>query len=180
MTNKRPGQYMLTLCEYQEITLKILNTLCKNMYVPRQQIIDNEDVFTTIVTEVMLADTNWNGHGTLEGYRKQRCIWAVKNYKSTYKNTPHIQSLDDINDSLGDTLVGDDADTVQNSVENEHTILHGILQTDLISSKQKEYIKLRLDNITYHEIGRKFGVTREAVRQSVANAVKKIKGVVNK
>jgi RNA polymerase sigma factor (sigma-70 family) len=61
--------------------------------------------------------------------------------------------------------------------KNLKNYLSEVLSTDanILSDKQIHYIKLYyFDNLTYAEIGKLFGVTREAVRQGIKKAIEKI------
>jgi RNA polymerase sigma factor (sigma-70 family) len=64
-----------------------------------------------------------------------------------------------------------------NIIKNE--CLNTILASDILSDKQKDHIKLYyFSNMTLSEIGKKYGVTREAIRQSLLKGINQIKQYV--
>ena len=59
-------------------------------------------------------------------------------------------------------------------------LINDLLESDILSDKQKDYIKLYyFENMTLEKIGQKYDVTREAVRQSIKSSISKIKQLVN-
>jgi RNA polymerase sigma factor (sigma-70 family) len=54
-----------------------------------------------------------------------------------------------------------------------------ILSSNLLSDKQKEHINLYyFENMTLADIGKRYGVTREAIRQSLLKGINQIKSYV--
>jgi RNA polymerase sigma factor (sigma-70 family) len=56
-----------------------------------------------------------------------------------------------------------------------------LLSSELLTKNQSEYIKLYyFENCTYEQIGQKFNLTREAIRQSINKALSVIRDISNK
>jgi len=68
----------LTQKEYIRITKSLLIKNYKNQI---NTILNDNDYFYYLVSEVMWADAKFNGTGTLYGYRKQRLKWAMSRIK---------------------------------------------------------------------------------------------------
>lgn len=76
----------LTQKEYARITKSLLIKNYKNQ---ANTILNDNDYFYYLVSEVMWADVKFNGTGTLYGYRKQRLQWAMgKVKKQIMKSRP--------------------------------------------------------------------------------------------
>jgi len=66
----------------------------------------------------------------------------------------------------------------QETKQNLDDIIYQILNTDILSQRQAECIKLYfLEGMTFAQIGKKFNITREAVRQNIKKAITKIKAL---
>ncbi len=68
----------VTQQEYERITTSLLMKNYKNQV---NTILNDNDYFYYLVSEVMWADVKFNGKGTLYGYRKQRLQWAMGRVK---------------------------------------------------------------------------------------------------
>ncbi len=74
---------MLSRNDYIFITRRLISKhisgtkLCK-------RIINDEDLFGELLGEIMKADWMWDGRGTIEGYRKQRFLWALGTFKEKF------------------------------------------------------------------------------------------------
>jgi RNA polymerase sigma factor (sigma-70 family) len=59
-------------------------------------------------------------------------------------------------------------------------LIDNILSIDYLSDRQKDYIKLYyFENYTFEKIGKKYGITREAVRQGLNKALELIRSLNN-
>jgi RNA polymerase sigma factor (sigma-70 family) len=166
------------------------------------KMLKDEDAISSVANAIMMADWRWdenyqNKKGTKKtkySYRNQCAIWAIQTYlsKEYQKNKKFnkVYSLDynTENDSniLYDTFNNKKDCTPEKIVmENEYTqnnkkLVDMILVLDCISEKQKDYIKLYyLQNETFEQIGKKYGITREAVRQGLNKAVSIIRSHIN-
>jgi RNA polymerase sigma factor (sigma-70 family) len=161
---------------------KFYNGLSKEMLM-------NEEAISDVATAIMYAD--WRYDDTRVGktgmkktkysYRNQCAIWAIKTYiTNKYKSNTKVQSIfamkDDEEISLDvedskqqqpiDILMDDEYKTIlQNNLEE-------MLSNQLLSEKQKEQIKMYYyDDMTLSEIGKKFNISREAVRQNIKRGI---------
>lgn len=58
-------------------------------------------------------------------------------------------------------------------------LIDQILSSNILTDKQKEQIKMYyLDEMTLAEIGAKFNITREAVRQNIKKGIQAIRGAI--
>jgi hypothetical protein len=146
----------------------------------------------------MVGDWRWDKNRTgFDGksktrysYRNQCGIWAIKTYLSSkYKKQNNHYSLDNLNKDLDFNFSDNIADkpeydpaTLAEESEYDKSLkanIDTILSSGLISEKQKEQIqKYYLEDKTLSEIGKEFGVTREAVRQNIQKGLAKIREYV--
>jgi RNA polymerase sigma factor (sigma-70 family) len=71
------------------------------------------------------------------------------------------------------TLIDDEDRTILSN------LIKNLLSLECLSDRQKDYIKLYyFENYTFDKIGKKYGITREAVRQGLNKAIKMIRDVV--
>jgi RNA polymerase sigma factor (sigma-70 family) len=167
-----------------------------------KEMLKNEDAISFVATAIMMGDWRWkNGeentdkkYKNLYSYRNQCGIWAIQTYvtkqykqKNSNKKIKASYSLNHQEDDM--TLEGILPDPSQkepvnilidqedkNSLSND---IVDLLNLSAISDKQKQYIQMYYyENMTLEQIGRYFGVTREAVRQSVKSALEKIRNIV--
>jgi RNA polymerase sigma factor (sigma-70 family) len=68
-------------------------------------------------------------------------------------------------------------DPLEGIIENEktnliHSHIQELINSDIINDKQRQQLKMYyFDDMTLNEIGKKFNVTREAVRQNIKKAI---------
>jgi len=68
----------------------------------------------------------------------------------------------------------------QEEKDNLHANLQCLLSSDLLSDRQKDYIKLYyFENQTFEQIGQRYNITREAVRQGLNKAIDLIRGLIS-
>lgn len=159
------------------------------------EMLKSEDAISDVATALMYADwrydTNRTGKTGLKktrySYRNQCAIWAIKTYitqKYKAKNSRNEYSLDfETNDKTLNDLIADtkEISPLEKLIENEETNLlsediKNLIGSGCITEKQKEQIVLYyFDGYTLAEIGRKFSVSREAVRQNIKRAIDSIK-----
>jgi RNA polymerase sigma factor (sigma-70 family) len=145
----------------------------------------NEEAISDIATAIMYADWRFDSERkgksgqqkTLYSYRNQCAIWAIKTYiTNKYKQRKNI-SMDQENDNDQDinSIIADhkQKSPVEIVIENESAQLlesdiNNLLNNKLLSDKQRQQIIMYyFDNETLSSIGKKFGVSREAVRQNI-------------
>jgi RNA polymerase sigma factor (sigma-70 family) len=168
------------------------------------KMLKDEDAISSIANAIMMADWRWdenyqNDKGTKKtkySYRNQCALWAIqtyvsKNYKKNKKFKTNIYSLDYM-------VEKDDESTVHNFTEDTKSIspedilinkenkeelsslINKLLQLDCLSDRQRDYIQLYyFESYTFEKIGKKYGITREAVRQGLNKAISLIKESIN-
>ncbi|NBW12994.1 MAG: sigma-70 family RNA polymerase sigma factor [Caulobacteraceae bacterium] len=159
------------------------------------EMLRNNDAISDVATAIMYADWRFNPDRvgksgqkkTLYSYRNQCALWAIKTYVTNkYKKKTNNISLDyetdnDIkilNLSLKDHKAINPLDTLieKENKENLTEAIQQLFDNSLLSEKQKEQIRLYyFENETLSSIGKKFGVSREAIRQNLKRAIENIK-----
>ena len=150
------------------------------------EMLKNPDAISDVATAIMYADWRYDPERkgasgqqkTIYSYRNQCALWAIKTYVTAkYKKRKDI-SLDFDNDqessSLNSTIVDhknpcpvslliekEESENLKDNIQN-------LLDTEILSDKQRQQIRMYyFDNETLSSIGKKFGVSREAVRQNI-------------
>ena len=167
-----------------------------------KEMLSNEDAISFVANAIMMGDWRWKNEDnkdlekknkSLYSYRNQCGIWAIKTYiTKKYKQKDHKNySLNYVDDEQSDQKLSDKIadhsqkepldllmekekkDTIQENITN-------LLNMAPISEKQRDYIEMYYyKDMTLEQIGKKYGVTREAVRQSIKSAINTIKQCVN-
>jgi len=187
--------FYLTLA--QKIIAKMGSKFAGNF---SKTMLHNEDAIAFVANAIMMGDWRWRDNSSddirnksLYSYRNQCGIWAIKTYVTKNYKTKHSKKKKDcqyslnhlnmdegleIGDILADTRQKDPADILADNEDNNNIkeLIKNILSSDLLSDKQKEYIRLYFfENLTLEKIGNLHGVTREAIRQSIKNSLQKIR-----
>lgn len=163
------------------------------------KMLKDEDAISSVANAIMMADWRWddnyvNSKGTKKNrysYRNQCALWAIQTYitKNHKSNSPKdIVSLD--------FIIGSDSDnsTIQSITKDNKTespinklikqekddeikfLIDNMLNLECISARQKDYIRLYyFDGYTFEKIGKKYNITREAVRQGLNKALDTIR-----
>jgi len=164
------------------------------------KMLKDEDAVASIANAIMMADWRWDdtregsngGKKTKYSYRNQCALWAMKTYVSKeHKRSKKIKaySLDYTSD---DNEIGmhdlsadhrcetpDEVLSKNEETQNLSTLIEELLSLDALSDRQKDYIRLYYFNeYTYEQIGKKYGVTRAAVRQGLNKALSILRGAV--
>lgn len=164
------------------------------------KMLKDEDAISSVANAIIMADWRYddnykgpnNKQKTKYSYRNQCALWAIqtyvtKNYKSRNISSKFL-SLDYNNEENEDTthsyIVDKRTKTPEEIlIEKEgkaylSSLIDQLLNSDCISKKQSEYIKLYyFEGMTFEEIGKQFGLTREAIRQSINKALSLISSV---
>jgi RNA polymerase sigma factor (sigma-70 family) len=126
-------------------------------------------------------------------YRNQCAIWAIKSYmtrKKYKKNKGHSVDIDtkfnDENLSLLDIIPDSSKSPLdilldkESGSENKHMIDQILSDNNnILSDRQRECLRLYyLENQTFAQIGKKFNITREAVRQNIKKSIEKIQRLI--
>lgn len=168
------------------------------------KMLKDEDAISSIANAIMMADWRWdenyqNDKGTKKtkySYRNQCALWAIqtyvsKNYKKNKKFKTNVYSLDymvekddesTVHNFTEDTKSISPEDVLINKENKEelHSLINKLLQLDCLSDKQRDYIQLYyFESYTFEKIGKKYGITREAVRQGLNKAISLIKESIN-
>lgn len=187
------------MSSYIVLAKKIISKFAPNFYSSlRKELLNNEDAISDIASALMFADWRWdenrkgfNGKSkTKYSYRNQCGIWAIKTYLTNkYKKSNQNYSLDSIDtddgtsfaEYISDKTEYDPAKIIENEEykENISKEIDILLSSGLISDKQKEQIKeYYFNEKTLSQIGKDYGVTREAVRQNIQKGLSKIREYV--
>lgn len=167
------------------------------------KMLKDEDAIASVANALMMADWRWdenyqNTKGTKKtkySYRNQCAIWAIQTYISKeYKNHKkynNIYSLDYVIESENSptvyNLVKDNKRLTPEEIvlekeklENIQKLTDMILNLECISDRQKDYVQLYyIESQTFESIGKKYGITREAVRQGLNKAIETIRSCIN-
>lgn len=190
-----------TLDTYMLLAKKIISKFAPTFYSSlRKELLSNEDAIADIASSLMTADWKWDknrvGHNgqskTRYSYRNQCGIWAIKTYVSNkYKKKNNKKySIDNISDSdlktfsshIVDKSLCDPQKILEQQEEKQalKETISRLLSSNAISEKQKKQIeKYYFENQTLIEIGKEYGVTREAIRQSIQKGIKNIREYAN-
>jgi RNA polymerase sigma factor (sigma-70 family) len=184
----------LPLYDYILMAKKIVSKLSSQY---NKKLLNTEDVISYVANAIMMADWRWdNEYKSKEGrkkdlysYRNQCAIWAIKTLvskkrKKIYSLDNKISSSDDRNgfDFISDDRDGDPAEMILIKEKNENiqNDISALFNTNILTDKQKQYIRLYyFEGLTLDKIGKKFGVTREAVRQNINKSIIKLREVVS-
>lgn len=168
------------------------------------KMLKDEDAISSIANAIMMADWRWdenyqNDKGTKKtkySYRNQCALWAIqtyvsKNYKKNKKFKTNIYSLDymvekddesTVHSFTEDTKSISPEDILINKENKEElsSLINKLLQLGCLSDRQRDYIQLYyFESYTFEKIGKKYGITREAVRQGLNKAISLIKESIN-
>lgn len=190
-----PLSFYVTLA--QKAISKFGNSLAGNI---SKEMLKSEDAIASVANALMMADWRWDKdrkgdtgqQKTKYSYRNQCAIWAIKSYigrKKSKKNNKKdfYFSATSNNDEISlldfiDSGVSDPIDIIIQTEEKESIkdYLDTILspESNILTERQSEYIKLYFfENHTFAEIGERFNITREAVRQGIKKAIEKIRKI---
>lgn len=168
------------------------------------KMLKDEDAISSIANAIMMADWRWdneykNTKGTKKtkySYRNQCALWAIQTYVSKNhkknKKFKQVYSLDHVLES------NDESTTAHSFVEDFKTIppedqiiqkeekdkltslINNLLSLDCLTARQKDYIRLYyFESYTFDKIGKKYGITREAVRQGLNKTIQTLREVAN-
>lgn len=167
-----------------------------------KHMLKDEDAISFVANAIMMGDWRWKDENkdsekplkSLYSYRNQCAIWAIKTYVTKqYKNNHNkkkIKATHSLNYQEDETslenIIADNSQQepldILIDMEDKNNccgLIKDLLKCSLISDKQKEYIDLYyFQDMTLEKIGKKHGVTREAVRQSIKTAINKIRELI--
>jgi RNA polymerase sigma factor (sigma-70 family) len=163
----------------------------------RNEMLSNEDAISDVATAIMCADWKWDknrvGKTGMQkskyAYRNQCAIWAIQTYMTKkYKTKNKKLSIDDnlYNGDLTHSAIMEsvsEKDPLDIIIEKEYSEIlkdniQAIINSNILNDKQREQLKMYyFDNLTLNQIGQKFNVTREAVRQNIKKAISLIQAI---
>lgn len=190
-----------SLSSYILLAKKSISKFANNFYNGlATNMLKDEDAISSVAHAIMMADwrydenyTNKDGEKkTKYSYRNQCALWAIQTHvtKSSKKRPKKkVYSIDYCDDADSMSYLSKIDSKAKNPetimIEKEqkeaiHSLVSTLLDLDCFSAKQKDYIKLYFfDNCTFEEIGKRYGLTREAVRQSMYKALNLIRESIN-
>lgn len=181
-----------SLSTYLMLAKKIINKFAPKFIV--KHMLNDEDAISDVAVALMNADKNFdpdrqgtnNFKKTLYSYRNQCGLWAIKTYVTKQYKTKKVNSLDYVFDDDNNTLYSTIPDSKNKDpltilIDNEQKDnteldIAFILNSDILNDKQKDQIRMYyFENKSLAEIGKEYGVTREAIRQSIKRALNSIR-----
>jgi RNA polymerase sigma factor (sigma-70 family) len=195
-----------SLDHYMLLAKKAISKFSRQFYQGLStKMLKDEDAISSVASAIMMADWRWdenyqNTKGTKKtkySYRNQCALWAIqtyvsKNYKKNKKFKKTAYSLDHVIENNDDStttqsftedtrvLSPEDYAIEKEEKEQLSNLIEGLLSLDCLSARQKDYIRLYyFESYTFDKIGKKYGITREAVRQGLNKAIDLIREVAN-
>jgi RNA polymerase sigma factor (sigma-70 family) len=182
-----------TLSTYISLAKKTIAKFAPKFYKNlTHEMLSNDDAISDVANAIMTADWKYDNERTGKttgqsktrySYRNQCAIWAIKTYvtnkyKKTNKNNisydPDMHShINSYETNPLEIMIDEESEVIQKEC------IEKILSSNLLSDKQKEHINLYyFENMTLADIGKRYGVTREAIRQSLLKGINQIKSYV--
>lgn len=176
-----------TMNTYIMLAKKIISKFGPSFYPGlSKEMLNNDEAVSDIATAIMNADWKYDPlkptlsgqKKTLYSYRNQCGLWAMKTYVTNkYKNSKKKISLDfsiDNQPAIVNNVIDHKNQSPAKIIENLETQnnlsadIQNLLSISPISDKQKDQIKLYyLQGMTLSQIGKKYKISREAVRQNI-------------
>jgi len=157
------------------------------------KMLKDEDAIATVANAIMMADWRWDENyqnskktkKTKYSYRNQCAIWSIQTYSSKEyqknKKFDKVYSLDysaDYDSGIHDLIqdnknMGPEEKACANEKNQDVSkLIDLILNLDCLTDRQKDYLKLYyIEEQTFENIGKKYNITREAVRQGLNKAI---------
>jgi RNA polymerase sigma factor (sigma-70 family) len=161
------------------------------------KMLKDEDAISGVANSIMMADWRWddnyqNEKGTKKNrysYRNQCAIWSIQTYVSkAYKKPKKINQVYSLDYEFDDdhsahqclkdekTRAPDDILIAKEDAQDLTDLINDLLNLECLSDRQRDYIRLYyFEDYTFDKIGKKYGITREAVRQGLNKAINTIR-----
>lgn len=179
-----------TMNTYLMLAKKVISKFGPQFYPGlAKEMLNNEEALSDVAAALMNADWKYDPEKptlsgqkkTLYSYRNQCGLWAIKTYiTNKYKKSKKVSldfSIDD-NSALVSTIIDHKNQSPAIIVENQECEdnlrrdISKLLQISPITSRQKDQISLYyLEGLTLSQIGKKYNISREAVRQNIKRAI---------
>ena len=185
------------LCDYISLAKKTISKFAPKFYKNLStEMLQNEDAISDVATAIMYADWRYDENRTGKtglkktkySYRNQCAIWAIKTYITQKYKTKSVRkneySLDYQNNdkSLNEFISDNKTKTpLESAIEKEDleclsTDVRALIDSPYITDKQREQIILYyFKDQTLAQIGKRFSISREAVRQNIKRAFDSIR-----
>ena len=184
---------------YLLLAKKVISKFAPSFYSGlRKELLSNEEAISDIASALMTADWKWdkdrtgyNGQKkTRYSYRNQCGLWAIKTYiTNKYKKNSSNLSIDSMaNDdtktyasNIKDKSLSDPYEIASSKEQSEQLKLtiNKLLDSQILSDKQRNQIKkYYFEEKTLLQIGKEYGVTREAIRQNIQKGLNRIRNYV--
>lgn len=190
-----------SLSFYTELAKKTINKFGSKMYIGlTKEMLSNEDAIADVAHALMVADWKYDDKrvGRVTGkqktrysYRNQCALWAIQTYatKAKKKKNYHFSLdnyIDNEEESCFESVLADESqlpalETVinQEKIDLTNDLLKNIFDSNILTDKQSKQVYLYyIEGMTLQDIGDQFNVTREAVRQSIKNAILKLRDLL--
>lgn len=185
-----------SLATYTHLAKKIISKLGTKFYPGlSKEMLSNEDAIADVATALMYADWRYDENRTgasgekktLYSYRNQCALWAIKTYVTQKTKKKKISSIDYSNDDFDHSSMSMNIpdhktqNPLEFLIEQEETnivnnSMEEILNSNILNDKQRDQIKMYFyEDKTLSEIGQRFGVSREAVRQNIKRGINNIR-----
>lgn len=186
------------LSTYVLLAKKVISKFGPNFYSGlAKELLNNEDAISDIASALMTADWKWdrnrtgfNGKSkTKYSYRNQCGLWAIKTYVSNKYKKKRKLSIDNMSSddmktyasNIPDNSLCDPSELaiLKEEKTNLKSTIGALLNSQLLSDKQRNQIyKYYFEKKTLLQIGKEYGVTREAIRQNIQKGLNKIREYV--
>lgn len=185
-----------TLASYTNLAKKTISKFGPKIYSGlAREMLRNEEAITDVAYAIMAADWKYdenrvgkttNKKKTRYSYRNQCAIWAIQTYATkSYKKRTSLSIDNNLNlddDITYESVLEDESQQqpVESIIDNEdvhltNSLVSMIFDSNILSDKQKDQLKMYyFEDMTLNQIGEKFGVTREAIRQNIKTSIKKL------
>lgn len=185
-----------TLSNYILLAKKSISKFANKFYNGlAQKMLKDEDAISNIANAIMMADWRYDeNYESKNGakkskysYRNQCALWAIqthvtKTYKKKFNGTVYsLDYTDDEDCCYGDGICSKSETPDDIAIKNEKDqqiseLINKLLELDCLSARQRDYIKLYyFEGYTFEQIGNKYSLTREAIRQSMNKALNLIR-----
>lgn len=177
---------METLEEYQTIAKKTIASFAPTlMFGLAEEMLKNEDAIANVAHAIMMADWQFDGRGTIFGFRKERAKYAIKSYlsrrsKNVNKNVLRLDNIVDSNNS--DNSYTEFLESKEQSHENAIqdiemgkfilSRMDDLVKTGVISDKGVRLIKMKyMDDLSMTEIASIENTSRQAVYDMINRTI---------
>ena len=155
-----------------------------------KEMLSSEDAISNVATAIMVADWTWDKDRvgksgqkcTKHTYRNLRGIWAIKSYlvrqrrKSKHRMASINAEIDDEGGQLYSVLCDNSDLPIKQILKSElRELLEDMISCGIITQRQEEYLRLHyFSSMSYADIGKRNGVSRQAVHDAVNRAIKSL------